>query len=150
MAKRRSYDDKFRASAVVMLEAAGYPETKGALMRVAAELKVPAMTLSRWFRGSNNPPPNELVTEKGIDLKAALWGEIGAILGDMPIAREFAEYRDLGTVLGILFDKLQLLENKPTGIVEHTFTEEQRTERIAEILNSARTRRTGRSADKVQ
>lgn len=133
-----------------MLEAAGYPDTKGALNKVARELKVPDMTLSRWFKATRNPPPNEVVTEKAANFKELLAAEIQGILKDMPDAREFAEYRDLGTVLGILVDKLQLLENKPTDRVEHTFTDEERAQRLTQIFDTARTRRTGRDTGKLQ
>lgn len=68
MAKHKRYDDKFRASAVVMLEAAGYPNVEGALTRVAKEQQIPRETLRRWARGLNNPPPPELVTEKKEEL----------------------------------------------------------------------------------
>jgi len=149
MAKRKRYDDKFRASAVVMLEAAGYPDQKGALQRVADRLKVPPSTLHRWFKGKNNPPPSELVTEKKGELKNLIRDEVYSILGDMPEAREFASYRDLGTVAGILLDKLQLLENKPTERVEHTgnLTVEERANRITGLLDAARDRRTRRATD---
>ena len=140
MPKRKSYDDKFRASAVVMLEAAGYPTEKGALQKVADNLGVPAMTISRWFKKSNNPAPNDLVNEKAIDLLEAIRHELGAVFGEMPNAREFASYKDLATAAGILIDKLQLLENKPTERVEHsgTITHEERANRILGILESAR------------
>lgn len=149
MAKRKSYDDKFRASAVVMLEAAGYPDQKGALTRVSEHLGVPAMTLGRWFRKSNNPPPNELVTEKRGDLKDFVRSELNSIFGDMPIVRPDASYRDLATAAGILIDKLQLLENKPTERVEHsgTITHEERANRILGILESARSGVTRRGTD---
>lgn len=149
MAKRKSYDDKFRASAVVMLEAAGYPTEKGALARTAEHLHVPAMTLSRWFRKAQNPPPNELVTEKRGELKDFVRSELSAIFGDMPIVRPDASYKDLATAAGILIDKLQLLENKPTERVEHSgnLTVEERASRIAAIFDAARERRTQRTAD---
>lgn len=128
-----------------MLEAAGYPQTKGALQRTAEHLHVPAMTLGRWFRRSNNPPPNELVTEKRGDLKDFVRSELNAIFGDMPIVRADASYKDLATAAGILIDKLQLLENKPTENVN--LTVEDRASRIAGILDSARDRRTRRATD---
>ena len=146
--KRKSYDDKFRASAVVMLEAAGYPTEKGALLRTSEHLGVPSMTLMRWFRKDQNPPPNELVTEKRGELKDFVKSELNAIFGDMPLVRADASYRDLATAAGILIDKLQLLENKPTERVEHSgnLSIEQRASRINEILGAARDRRT-RDAD---
>lgn len=146
MAKRKRYDDKFRASAVVMLEAAGYPHRKGALAEVAKHLGVAAMTISRWFRASQNPPPNEIVTEKAADLRTLLELELRAALGAMAGVRPDAAYRELGTVAGILFDKLQLLEGKPTDrteIIDNT----DRANRLNELLDSARARRDGRAAD---
>lgn len=61
MAKRKRYDDKFRASAVVMLEAAGYPGKLGALATTAKHIGVPERTLSRWFNGEQNEPPTDMV-----------------------------------------------------------------------------------------
>ena len=114
MKKRTQYDDKFRASAVVMLEAAGYPERDGAVTAVANATGVPRTTLRRWYRGTNNPPPDELVHKTQSDLKVLLRAEIEAALKAMPAAREDATYRELGTVVGILTDKLQPLEGKAT------------------------------------
>lgn len=148
--KRRQYDDKFRASAVVMLEGAGYPDKEGALTRTAKHLGVPAMTLSRWFKAKNNPPPTELVTEKRLELIDLVKNELDAIFRAMPAVRGEASYRDLGTVAGILADKKQLLEGKATERIEHEhsgLTDEQRASRIAELLNASRTRRDGRAAD---
>lgn len=148
MSKRRQYDDKFRASAVVMLEAAGYPDKPGALTQVAAHIGVPAMTISRWFKAANNPPPHELVTEKRLDLKDMLRAEINGALGAMPGQRIEATYRDLGTVAAILIDKLQLLEGKATERVEvNELSDADRAARIAALLDAARTRRDGRAAD---
>jgi transposase-like protein len=142
VAKRKRYDDKFRASAVVILEAAGYPEVKGALVRVANNLGVPHATLSRWINQKRNPAPPELVQEKKVDLKELLEKEINGILGDMPSARVDASYRDLGVVAGILFDKLQLLKGKPTEIIDDSgLTDEARVDRITAIFDRARDRR---------
>jgi transposase-like protein len=123
MAKRKRYDDKFRASAVLMLEAAGYPDKPGALTSVAANLKMPHQTLSRWARETQNPAPPELVQEKRFDLIEALRSEVQAALGEMKNARPEADYRALTTAVGIMVDKLQLLEGKPTERTEHTVTD---------------------------
>lgn len=120
MAKQKRYDDKFRASAVVMLEAAGYPGKEGALASTAKHLKVPHQTLRRWFLNEQNPPPSALVREKRGELSDLLRNEIDAALGAMDGARPEASYRDLGTVAGILIDKLQLITGKPTERSEIT------------------------------
>lgn len=144
--KRKSYDDKFRASAVVMLEAAGYPLQKGALTHVAEHLHVPAMTLSRWFKGTRNPAPNEVVTEKRIDLLDKLRALAHTLADAIPDKIEDANLQQSGTVLGIVLDKVQLLEGKATERIEydHTgLTDEGRADRIAALLDTARTRRAG-------
>lgn len=140
---RRRYDDKFRASAVVMLEAAGYPNKKGALDQVAKRLGVPHPTLHRWMNEKNNPAPFELVQEKRVELKDLLQAEIEAALGEMPSARIEASYRDLGTVLGILIDKKQLLEGKPTDRLDvnvNSVSDSDITREFTDLLNTARTR----------
>lgn len=114
MTKRKSYDDKFRASAVVMLEAAGYPHQKGALTHVADHLDVPAMTLMRWFRKSNNPPPNEVVIEKRGEFADLFRDELYAIFAELPNKREDASYSQLSTTAGIFMDKLRLLSGQST------------------------------------
>lgn len=122
MTKRQPrYTDEFRADAVLMLEAAGYTgngDAIGALTAVSKRLKVPLSTLRRWFIASNNPPPAELVRDKRATLKELIEEEIRAIFHDMPSARPDAVYRDMGWVVGVLLDKHQLLDNKPTAIVK--------------------------------
>lgn len=109
------WTDNERSDAVLMLEAAGYPKRKGALTEVADRLKIPATTLRRWHLGLSNPPPAETVKKKRFELRSALRQEIEAIFGEMGHARADASYRDLGTVAGILFDKLQLLNGDSTA-----------------------------------
>lgn len=147
--KRPRYDDKFRASAVVMLEAAGYPDKEGSLAEVAAHLGVPHPTLSRWFRHVQNPPPNVLVQEKRSELKVLIANELDAIFQAMETVRPEASYRDLGTVAGILVDKKQLLEGKATERTEviDNLSDDERASRIAQLLDAARARRTGQPAN---
>jgi len=142
------WSDEFRAMSVVMLEAEGYPQRKGALMEVAKTLKVPKSTLSRWYTGKSNPPPPETVTIKKEQIIAMLKGEIGAALNEMPKARPDADYRELATTIGILVDKLQLLEGEPTSRTEviHGLSDEERANRITDILDRGRARRDGRAA----
>lgn len=141
--QRRRYDDKFRAGAVVTLQAAGYPGKDGALTQVAGHLGIPRETLRRWAIEKNNPAPPELVTEKKAELKDLLDAEIRAALGEMPEARIEASYRDLGTVLGILIDKKQLLDGKPTDRLDVNLNNVSDSDIIREftdLLNAARTR----------
>lgn len=114
MADRRRYDDEFRATAVLMLEAAGYPEREGALSQVAGQMGMARSTLRSWFTGAHNPPPAKIRHEKRLDLVSAIQNELGAIFPAMADRREGASYRELVTAAGILIDKLQLLNGKPT------------------------------------
>lgn len=111
---RKRYTDEFRASAVVMLQAAGYPNTDGALAHIAKSIAVPHNTLRNWFHGKHNPPPSDLRQEKKGEIVDLLRDEIYGILGEMPNKREFAKYQELATSLGIAIDKLQLLSGEPT------------------------------------
>lgn len=144
---RKRYTDEFRANAVVMLQGAGYPDIEGGLTRVAKHLGVPRETLRRWYLSKQNPPPPELVTEKKANLQDLLRKEIEAALNDMPSARQDAGYRDMGTVLGILIDKLQLLDGKATErlAIEDELTDVERASRIAALFDAARARRDGRA-----
>ncbi len=117
MAKPR-YDDEFRASAILMAEAAGWPNSPGALDRTAAHLGIPRETLRRWCIGTSNPPPHKVVHRKRVDLVAAIKDELAAIFPAMETARDGASYKDLATAAAIFTDKLQLLEGKPTAINE--------------------------------
>ena len=115
---KRTYTDKFRASAVVMLEAQGYPDRKGSLTAVANHLKMPATTLHSWYRAKHNPPPADIRNEKKGDLVAMLRSEVSSILERMEDVRDEATYQQLAVATGILLDKLQILEGKPTHIFE--------------------------------
>lgn len=119
MAKKPHYDDEFRASAKVMLEAAGYPKALGALSSVARKLKVPERTLSRWFNGERNPPPDKLVNIKKGDMANAL-EEVAWMLLDSMADREAisdAPLQQRATAYAIAVDKMRLLRGMPTEIV---------------------------------
>jgi transposase-like protein len=143
------YSDEFRAQAIAMLEAAGYPDTKGAIVRTARQLGIKHQTLSRWARREYNPAPHKTVLIKNFDLKEAIRDELQAIIFELPNARPDADFKELATAFGIFVDKLQLLEGKATERVT-ILTDEERTERLAELLNAARTRRDGRADSIVQ
>lgn len=133
-----------------MLESAGYPTKDGALAEVSRHLNVPAMTLSRWFRGVQNPPPNRVVNEEKKALHEELRDLAYKIIGAMPSKLEDAGLQQQAVSLGIVVEKMQLLENKPTDRIDHTFTDEERDQRLAQIFDTARTRRNGRAPEHVQ
>lgn len=141
MAKRKSYDDKFRASTVIMLEAEGYPATKGALAKVSRAVGVPARTISRWFNRENNPPPDNVVNEKKGDILAEIERLRFLLLGQMFETYEEAAFRELATAFGILTDKHQLLSGNATErteLVSDSPADEIRR-RIAGYASSERT-----------
>ncbi len=139
--KRTRYDDKFRANAVLTLEAAGYPNTPGALAAVAKRLRMPETTLHGWAREKHNPPPTQLRSEKKGELIDWIKEELGCIFTAMPGARPDASYRDLGTVAGILTDKLQLLTGKPTDIIQvDNVSDSDIIREFSQLLDAARER----------
>lgn len=149
MTQRGHYDDKFRAGAVVMLKAAGYPENKYKLQEVADHLGVPSRTLRRWHNGENGAPPDDVVQETKKDLASRLeelaHKLIDAALNDLE--NTDATLQQINTSLGIVLDKRQLLIGKPTEIVDDaSLTDDERAARVASLLDKARTRRT-RQAD---
>jgi len=108
------YTDEFRATSVIMLEANGYPDDSYALAKTAHYLHIPRFTLYRWYKRIQNPPPHELVTEIKKDFLDLIEDEMRNIFDQMKDANQDADYRELGTVLGILFDKRQLLTGGST------------------------------------
>lgn len=123
MGKRRryaSYDDEFRAGALVMLESQGYPDVTGALTAVAKKLSVPLSTLYGWWTAEHNPVPSKVRTLKKAEIIDIVRDEIYNALEGLDDPRAFASYRDRVTGAAILIDKLQLLEGKPTERSEQT------------------------------
>lgn len=134
--KSKRYDDEFRASAVLMLEAAGYPDKTGALSLVAKKTGAPARTLSRWFKKEQNPPPDRIVNKKRGELVDDLENLAVQLVEAMGGAIEDATLREMATAFGIVVDKWQLLTGKPTGIQESRvqMTEQEKNERIRSIV----------------
>jgi hypothetical protein len=115
---------------LLMLQASCYPDMRGGLMQTAQKLGIPERTLRRWHRNESNPTPDNVVEEKRIDFVAAIRAEITAILGAMENERSEASYRELGTVFGIMVDKMQLLTNQPTSRTEVVTAKDRALEAI--------------------
>jgi len=116
MMTRPVYDDETRAEYVAMLAAEGYPTKEGALTAVANQTGVPARTLSRWFNGESNPPPDKLVKQKKGLLAEKLEFIAEKILDKMADKIDDANLQQSATSLGIVIDKMQLLQGQPTSI----------------------------------
>jgi len=139
----KRYDDEFRASAVLMLEAAGYPNRKGALSQVAAHLGVPLSTLREWFTGAHNPPPAKVRNEKKRDFVIDLQNLLGLHIDAAGrVVEDSGDLRAIVTGIGIIVDKIQLLTGNPTERQEVNVTD-HRERVLADIARKAEYLATG-------
>lgn len=118
MAHHRRYDDDFRASAVLLVEGAGYPHEVGAIWRVAKHLNIPESTLRGWVTGAHNPPPAKVHEAKKQDFLSQLQAIRG--LAADKIVERIEEYdpRDLTGLLKISTELAQLLSGEPIVRIE--------------------------------
>ena len=115
MTKYRRYDDEFQASAVLMLEAAGYPADKYAIGRVAGRLKMPQSTLRKWFNNSRIQPHTKVREKKRRDIVADLKYLLGLHIDAAErVVEDSGDLRAIDTGIGILVDKIQLLSGGAT------------------------------------
>ncbi len=142
------YDDEFRASAVIMLQVEGYPNRKGALQRVATQTGVSHTVLRDWFHRNHNPPPSEVLQQRKKELNEMLKDLAYRLIDAIPGKLKDASAATVATTLGIVVDKMLLLEKQPTERIQHdiTITDEERANRLASIFDSARARRDRQSA----
>jgi len=127
---RNQYSDDYRATALLLLEGQGYPDAQGALQSVADHLSIPRSTLRGWWTREHNPVPAQVRHIKKREIVDLIREEIYKALESLDNTRDFASYKDTTTSIGILVDKLQLLEGKPTERVAH---EDFRSEAIEYI-----------------
>jgi hypothetical protein len=116
-----------------MLEAAGYPDMKGALQQTADHIGVGAMTLSRWFKGEQNPPPDNLVTIKKDDLADKFEDIAHLYLGhaSRDDVLEAVSGQQAITSAAIAVDKMRLLRGLPTEIIDVA----PQLTRLVELMN---------------
>ena len=117
--KYRRYTDDERATFVVMLESAGYPDKKGALELTSSKLKIPRSTLRGWFIEYRNPPPAKLRQEKRKDL-ADIFETIAYDMLDHagdPIIIGEMDGKAAVIAAATATDKMRLLRGLPTEIV---------------------------------
>ncbi len=122
MAKRKIYDEKFKANAIIMLEMHGYPENAAKLQEIADHLGVPGRTLRRWFNRETGTPPDNVVTEVKKELSERLT-DLAHKLVDKAlevISDDDPSIQQIVTSLGIVIDKSQLLTGKATERKELT------------------------------
>jgi len=116
-------------------------------MEVANNVGVSHSLIRRWFTKEVNPPPSKIAQIKMSDIVEMLKNEVVAALQELPNARGDADYLDIGKVMGIMVDKLQLLQGEATERVVYELSDSDRSEQIATLLNAARAREVGQSAN---
>jgi transposase-like protein len=129
-----NYSDVQKANALAALAANG-----GNVNRTARELGIPWSTLKGWCRPDSAPGVAELREEQKRDLPAKLqevaWKLAGAIEGKI----DAASLQHTAVALGIVIDKLQLLQGKPTSITDdRTATDAELDRELATALAAAR------------
>jgi transposase-like protein len=135
---RREYTDAQKAEALAALDANG-----GNVKRTARELDIPEASLREWSKGRNSPPGADLCAQKKADLGEGLEALIGRLMGGLSEAKiAKAGLSEVGVVLGIAFDKLQLLRGQPTSITTNeSLTTDQRLEKLTELIRVWESRR---------
>lgn len=118
------FDDEYRASVVVMLQAEGYPTNPLALGKVHNYLKQKApyptkQTIKNWFDGTFNPPPSKKLDDKKGDMLGSMneWAWVLMEHGKNPETVSEMTGQQAATSFGIILDKIRLLQGLPTQIV---------------------------------
>lgn len=123
----KKYTDKEKAAAVIQLEAAGYEENQRRALRIVSSRNgISKSSLRSWYNAAHNTGKkpshsgvvSEVYTEEKKSLRELMEEELRQAIKAMPAQRDDADYRTLGTVAGILADKLLRLEGKPAWKVE--------------------------------
>lgn len=119
------YSDEYRTSAIVMLEAQGYPDDSYALGRVHSYLKSrkpfpTKATLLNWYQGEKTPSDSKVLNDKKRDMTLELKGLVWKLIdhaGDNDTISDMSGQQTI-TSIGILIDKIRLLTGLPTQIVQ--------------------------------
>lgn len=116
------YSDEYRATAIAMMVAEGYPDDATAIKRVHGQLAVPkpnVRTLRYWYQHQHQPAPEKLIQEKKEDL-SDLFEKVAekyvrhAMKDDIVLKSSGAGAM---TAAAIAVDKMRLLRNLPTEII---------------------------------
>ena len=142
MTKRRRFSDDERATYVAMLVAEGYPTRVGALLKVSSFAGIHTNVLRRWWKGTQNPPPTQLVIQKKAEIGERIEGIVHQVLDLLPDALELADARELITALGVSVDKLQLVKGHPTERIatDDATSNERRLAEIVALYDAVRAR----------
>jgi hypothetical protein len=126
----KTYSEDEQAHWLLQLEAMGHPGNIYAVKKVASQKGAPSIpTLKRWWEMRHNPEIEKLVQQKKETLTARLEDMAHTLLDAMglDIRANGVDAVRAATALGIVVDKLQLLQDRPTGII-----------RIVELIQEGR------------
>lgn len=137
------YTEAKRAETLAYYELCGCNQRK-----TARDCNIPVSTVRSWVNGASM---NDAVREKTLVKKQELSDrieELAHLLIDAaPGKIGDANLLQTMTSLGISIDKLRLLRDKPTQIIDDvSLTDEARNSRVAQLLDLGRTRGVGPSS----
>ncbi len=138
--KRRRYSDNDKATALAALDA-----NEGNLYRTAKQLGISISTLQSWTNVSEDKAEElaPIRNRKRKELHEVLRDLAYQIADVIPDKLNDANLQHTSVSLGIVLEKMQLLEGKATERVEHSISDEERASRVATLLDAARNRRDG-------
>lgn len=139
---RRRYSDSDKAAALAALDA-----NDGNTHKTAKQLNIPRTTLERWVEGRVSDDVPHLRQHKKRELHESLEELAYKLVAVMPEKIDEANLQQSAVALGVVIEKMQLLRGDPTERLEHTLTDAERVSRINTLLDAARARRDGRTAD---
>ena len=115
MSYRKFTEDEI-AMFLLQLEVLNYPENEHALSEVVKRKGAPSRpTLRRWWKQKNQPHIDKLVQHKKRDFVEELKNLLGLhIDAAVEAVKGSEDIRAIDTGIGILVDKLQLLQGEPT------------------------------------
>ncbi len=137
---KRRYSEDDKATTLAVLQSCN-----GNVTRTARETGIPAATISKWRDGKHiNESVTEMCDIKKGELKDRFEVIAHSLVDAIPGAIAGANLQQITTSLAIAIDKMLLLKGQPTDISHVTntsnLTNEQRAERITELLNLGRAR----------
>lgn len=136
-----AYTDDDRAAALATLEA-----NRGNLNETSRATGISPRTLNRW--ASENAAHKTAVEKRLPHARASLSERLSDVahqlLDVIPDKLTDANLREIAVTLGIAIDKAQLLTGNPTSREEvlSGLSDAERAERVNELLDAARARRT--------
>jgi hypothetical protein len=110
----QQYTDEQRAGFILMMEAAGFPDTPGASRRVSERSGIHRRTLERWARRAVAPVPEKVLISQRRNMAEILENLLFKMAGAMDGAIEDAPLNQLAVAYGITFDKLRLMRGEST------------------------------------